>query len=155
YQLTAFANTQPFSLQLQINQPFSFSDPYHGRVDPFPYKPPATPDERRNFAFTLPATIGESLDARLSDAYVQQWNFNVQQETVKHIVLTAGYVGSKGTHQPLQRELNPAIYSPTATLANVDQRRIYAPAFASIAQYESTGFSSYNALQLSLNKRFS
>jgi outer membrane receptor protein involved in Fe transport len=155
YQLTAFANTQPFSLQLQINQPYSFSDPYHGRVDPFPYKPPATQDERRNFVFTLPATIGESLDARLADAYVQQWNFNIQQETVGHVVLTAGYVGSKGTHEPIQRELNPAIYNPAATLANVDQRRIYAPAFASIADYESIGFSSYHALQLTLNKRFS
>jgi hypothetical protein len=91
----------------------------------------------------------------LADAYVQQWNFNIQQETIKHIVLTASYVGSKGTNQPIQRELNPAIYNPTATLANVDQRRVYAPAFASIAEYESVGFSSYHALQLSLNKRFS
>ncbi|MCC6368923.1 MAG: TonB-dependent receptor [Bryobacterales bacterium] len=155
YQLTAFANTQPFSMQLQVNQPYSFSDPYHGRADPFPYKPPATQEERKKFAFTLPATIGESLDAHVVDAYVQQWNFNIQQETVKHIVLTAGYVGSKGTHQPLQRELNPAIYRPGATLANIDQRRIYAPALASIADYESIGFSSYHALQLSLNKRFS
>jgi outer membrane receptor protein involved in Fe transport len=155
YQLTAFANSQPYSLQLQINQPFSFSDPYRGRVDPFPYKPPQTPEERRNFKYTLPATIGESVDANLVNAYVQQWNFNIQQETVKQIVLTAGYVGSKGTRQPLQRELNPAIFNPTATLGNVDQRRIYAPDFVSIASYESIGSSTYNALQLSLNKRFS
>ena len=155
YQLTAFANSQPYSLQLQINQPSSFSDPYRGRVDPFPYKPPQTADERKRFVYTLPATIGESVDAHLVNAYVQQWNLNLQQETLKHIVLTAGYVGSKGTRQPLQRELNPALFSPTATLANVDQRRIYAPNFVSIADYESIGCSTYNALQLSLNKRFS
>ena len=155
YQLTAFANSQPYSLQLQISQPYSFSDPYRGRVDPFPYKPPQTADERKNFVYSLPATIGESVDANLVNAYVQQWNFNIQQETVKHIVLTAGYVGSKGTRQPLQRELNSAVYAPNATLGNVDQRRIYAPNFVSIASYESSGCSTYNALQLSLNKRFS
>src|SRR5690242_4323248 len=155
YQLTAFANTQPYSMQIQITQPYSFSDPYHGRVDPFPYKPPQTPAERRAFAFTVPATIGESVDAHLVDAYVQQWNINIEQETVKHIVLAAGYVGSKGTREPIQRELNPGIYNATATLANVDQRRIYAPNFVSIAEYESIGCSTYNALQLSLNKRFS
>jgi len=155
YQLTAFANTQPFSLQLAINQPYSFSDPYHGMVDPFPYKPPQTADERKNFKYTLPATIGESLDPKLVDAYVQQWNFNIQQEAIKQIVLTASYVGSKGTHQPMLRELNPAVFGPGATLANVDARRIYAPSLASISDYESIAASSYQALQLSLNKRFS
>jgi hypothetical protein len=89
------------------------------------------------------------------NAYVQQWNFNIQQEIVQQIVLTASYVGSKGTHLPIQRELNPAVLRPGATTGNVDQRRIYAPQFGSITGYESSGISSYNALQLSLNKRFS
>jgi len=112
-------------------------------VDPFPYKPPQTADERKTFKYTLPATIGESLDPKLVDAYVQQWNVNIQQEVVKQIVLSASYVGSKGTHQPMLRELNPAIFGPGATLANVDARRIYAPSLVSISDYESIGASSY------------
>lgn len=155
FQLTAFANTLPFSAQVTVNQPASFSNPYAGTVNPIPYKPPATADARRNFVFPLDTTIGETLDPKLVDAYVQQWNFNIQQEVIQHIVLTAGYVGSKGTHLPIQRELNPAVYGPGATLANIDSRRLYAPYFASIAGYESTGSSTYHALQLSLNKRFS
>jgi outer membrane receptor protein involved in Fe transport len=155
YELTAFANTQPYSVQLSINQPHSFSDPYFGMVDPFPYKPPTTADQRQNFKYLLPAIIGESVDPWLTAAYVQQWNVNIQQQIFQQIVLTAGYVGSKGTRLELLRELNPGIFGPGATLANIDSRRVYAPNFASISDYESTGASTYNALQLSLNKRFS
>lgn len=155
YQLTAFANTQPYSLQVSINQPRSFSDPYAGMVNPFPYKPPASEVERRAFRYSLPATVGESLDENLVDAYVQQWNVNIQQQLAHQIVLTAGYVGSKGTRLPIQRELNPAIFGPGATTANIDARRIYAPLYASVASYDSVGSSTYHALQLSLNKRFS
>jgi hypothetical protein len=155
YQLTGFANTLPFSYQVTVNQPYSFSDPYHGIVNPIPYKPPSTPQARQSFSYPLDTPIGESVDANLVNAYVQQWNLNVQQELVEHIVLTAAYVGSKGTHLPIQRELNPAVYGPGATLANIDARRLYAPYFAGIDSYESTATSTYHALQLSLNKRFS
>jgi hypothetical protein len=155
YQLTAFANTQPYSMQVVLNQPYSFSDPYRGLENPFPYQPPASDEARRRFVFSLPAVIGESLDAGLVNAYVQQWNFNVQQEVVHGIVVTGSYVGSKGTHLPIQRELNPAVLRPGATAANIDARRIYAPLYGSVAGYESSGASTYHALQLSVNKRFS
>jgi hypothetical protein len=155
HQLSAFASTQPFSAQVQINQPFSFSDPYRGQVNPFPYTQPRTDDERRKFTFLRPSVVGETLDPELADGYMQQWNFNIQQETVHGIVVTAAYVGSKGTRLPMQRELNPAIFGPGATTGNVNQRRIYAPDFSTIAEYESNGFSTYNSLQLTLNKRFS
>ncbi|MGH9664523.1 MAG: carboxypeptidase regulatory-like domain-containing protein, partial [Bryobacteraceae bacterium] len=155
YQLTAFANTQPYSIQQTVNSPASFSNPYAGLVDPFPYHPPITAAERQAFQFLLPVTIGESIDQNLVGGYMQQWNFNVQHETVENIVLTAGYVGSKGTHLPLQVESNPAIYAAGATLANVNARRVYGTDFASIANYASIGDSTYHALQLSLNKRFS
>ncbi len=155
HQLSAFANTQPFSTQVQINQPFSFSDPYRGQINPFPYTQPRTDEERRKFVFLRPATIGETLDPNLADGYMQQWNFNIQQETLHGIVVTGAYVGSKGTKLPMQRELNPAIFGPGATTGNVNQRRVYAPDYGSIAEYESNGFSTYHSLQLTLNKRFS
>jgi hypothetical protein len=51
--------------------------------------------------------------------------------------------------------LNPGVFRPGATAANLETRRIYSPTFAGIPSYESTGSSSYHALQLSVNKRFS
>ncbi len=38
--------------------------------------------------------------------YVQQWNLSVQRELAKGTVLTVAYVGSKGTHLSLQRDIN-------------------------------------------------
>jgi hypothetical protein len=38
--------------------------------------------------------------------YVQQWNVNIQREIMKETVMTVAYVGSKGTHLSLQRDIN-------------------------------------------------
>jgi hypothetical protein len=38
--------------------------------------------------------------------YVQQWHLDVQKELPSHFVATISYVGSKGTHLTLQRNLN-------------------------------------------------
>ena len=156
HQLSSFANTQPFSVQLQVNEPRSFSEPFAGAASPFPYKPPRTADERSRYRFVTPVVVGESLDPSLKSAYMQQWNFNVQQETFHGIVASGAYVGSKGTGFSILRELNAAVFGPGATGANVDQRRPYLPGtLGSISNYEPLGFSSYHALQLSMNKRFS
>jgi len=38
--------------------------------------------------------------------YVQQWHLDVQRELPSHVVATVSYVGSKGTHLTLQRNIN-------------------------------------------------
>jgi hypothetical protein len=38
--------------------------------------------------------------------YMQQWHLDVQHELPQHVVLTASYVGSKGTHLTRQTDLN-------------------------------------------------
>lgn len=155
YTLTAFANTQPYSLQFNINSPPSLSDPYAGRIIPFPFKPPSTAEERRAFRYTFPVVIGESVDPDLAAAYSQQWNVSLQREVRGQVLLSAGYVGAKGTRLTTQRELNPGVFGPGATTGNIDARRIYAPAFGSINSFDSIGCSTYHALQIGVNKRFS
>ena len=49
--------------------------------------------------------------------YVQQWNFNIQQELGKDSVLQVGYSGSKGTHLKLSLNLNPLSDSLAAQAA--------------------------------------
>src|SRR5207253_2388147 len=39
--------------------------------------------------------------------YVQQWNFNIQQELSKDSIVQIGYSGSKGTNLKLGLNLNP------------------------------------------------
>lgn len=155
HQLSGFANTQPFSVQLQFNEPRSFSDPFGGGTSPFPYKPPATAESRRNYRFVTPVVVGESLDPALRTAYMQQWNLSVQRETVQGIVVTGAYVGSKGSGFSVLRELNAGVFRPGATGANVNARRPYSPGvLGSISSYVPLGFSTYHALQTTVNKRF-
>lgn len=154
HELSHFVNSPPYSLQITVNQPRSFSDPYAGQINPFPYAPPATPAERAAYRFLRPVTVGLSVDPFFAAPYVQQWNLNLQRELAPGYIVTAGYLGSKGTRLPIRRELNPGIFRAGATLANIDARRIYAPDFASIISYENVINSTYHAFQLTLNKGF-
>jgi hypothetical protein len=44
--------------------------------------------------------------------YVQQWHLDVQKELPKNLVATVSYVGSKGTHLTLQKDLNQLLPVP-------------------------------------------
>jgi hypothetical protein len=48
--------------------------------------------------------------------YMQQWNLSVQRELASHIILSAAYVGSKGTHLTVVNNLNQI--PPTPASAN-------------------------------------
>jgi hypothetical protein len=48
--------------------------------------------------------------------YMQQWHLDIQHELPNHSVMTVSYVGSKGTHLGLQRDLNQMY--PTAPSLN-------------------------------------
>ena len=41
-----------------------------------------------------------------STPYMQRWSLDVQRELSKSAVATVGYVGSEGTHLPIQYDLN-------------------------------------------------
>ena len=93
------------------------------------------------------------------DAYtptILTWNFKIQQEIAANTVLTAGYVGSHGYHEMLSLDANEPLpslrggniyYPKNAPLAN--------PNLANTTSWFSEGVSSYNALELDLNRRFS
>jgi Carboxypeptidase regulatory-like domain len=64
---------------------------------------------------------GVSISGRVPNApypYVQQWNFNVQQQLSENSVLQVGYIGSKGTHLKLSKNLNALPDSVAAQAAN-------------------------------------
>ena len=84
------------------------------------------------------------------DGYVQQWNFNVQREISPSLGLTAGYVGSKGTHLDHAYDYN----EPAPTASFTQALRKY-PVYAAINVRSPSASSIYHAMQLSLEKRFS
>lgn len=154
FTLSNFVNSPPFAQQVRLND-VQFSDPYAGRVDPFPFPGASnlSQDVLQNFNFLTPIGFGLSVQDQLKAGYSQQWNFNIQRE-FGDILFTAAYVGAKSTKLPTTQEVNPSIYNPTATTANIDSRRLY-PNFQGVNSFNNVGFSNYNAVQLTVNKRFS
>jgi hypothetical protein len=66
-----------------------------------------------------------SIPTRVTWPYMQQYHFDIQQEWMKDMVTTISYVGSKGTHLTLQRDLNqlhelPASQNPFAAGVPLD-----------------------------------
>lgn len=155
--LNGNAPIQPFSYgQTTYNVPLS--NPYVNNQQTqqllLSYNPPKTAAERQSRVFYLPMTE-VSIDKNFTTGYMQQWNLNVQHELWKQLVLTVGYLGSKGTHLPVLEEINPATYIPgQSTTANVNSRRPYSN-FTTILSNDAFGYSSYNALQVNWNRRFS
>jgi hypothetical protein len=150
-----FTSQQPWNLSVQLFNPPSLSNPYSGRVNPFPWTPPVTPSEQRSYAFQLPI-IADVINPQFKSAYVQQWNFSIQHESVRDFVGMVAYAGSKGTDLHYDVQINPAIYKGAgSTTANTDQRRPLYPYYGSLSENRAGANSIYNSLQASLNKRFS
>ena len=98
------------------------------------------------FPFALPDSA-QAFDRNLRTAYVQHWNFNLQQQFGKARVLELGYVGSKGTKLIAGRDINQPRPSPQP----VNPRPV--PQFDDINQVESRASSTYHSLQLRLQQR--
>ena len=151
------SSAPPYLQTPQLNFP-DFADPYGG-TNPF------------NGSFAQPMTL-LTLSPNLRLPYAQDWNLNIQRSFANDWLFEVGYVGTKGTKLPRFIEGNPAVFVPgetggvpNSTEDNVNNRRPYSGCnlsptsppcnFASVGLIAGIADSSYNALQASLQKRFS
>jgi hypothetical protein len=142
--------TPPYILPLSFPTPFSLSDPYRGRVNPFPYKV-----DLKNPIYVYP-TQQYSVSPDYQDGRVQQFNLNVQHQFGQDLIVQLGYVGRLSRHLTLVREANAAIWTPTATASDIQQRRPFFPQFYGPVSLISSDINAeYNSMQLSLDKKFS
>jgi hypothetical protein len=145
------AVNQPFVISNTVNTPFSLADPYRGTVNPFPYVySPATAK------FTFPMGLFTVPGPTLNAPYSHEISFMIEKALPFNTILKAGYVG-KLEHNLLQMvQKNPAVYNPTATLTNTDQRRALMPGiYTSFREIDTNSNGAYHSLQLSLSRRFS
>jgi len=87
--------------------------------------------------------------------YTQSFSFNLQRALPGNIALEIGYVGTKGTRLPGEVDGDPA---PPGNPATEQQRRIYAaalPNVTGITYYINAFSSTYNSLQVKVEKRLS
>jgi hypothetical protein len=94
-------------------------------------------------------------DKRVPVTY--EWNFNVQHELVPNLLLEVGYVGNRGIYQPNRYDANQASLVPLDELANppsIQSRRQYQNV-GFVSGNESNAWTSYNALNVRVERRFS
>ena len=95
------------------------------------------------------------------DAYtptVISWNIKIEQQIAPGTSLAIGYVGSHGYHEMLSVDANepvPNYVNGVASFPVTSSPVLANPAVSNTTTWLSEGLSSYNALQLDLNRRFS
>lgn len=106
----------------------------------------------------LPAQSVNGLSPDFANLYAFNTNLVITQELSKDASLSVGFLHTKGTRLPVARNVNYT--NVTSTLA--DGRPVYStttgkvfPQFNNVYVDESVGNSNYNALTVTLNKRFS
>ena len=92
----------------------------------------------------------QGMNATFPDAYIQQWSFGIQRELRRAMVLDTTYLGSKGTRLPLNFNIN----QPTPGAGTIQARRPFQP-WGNINYRDPVGLSSFNALSVRLEQRFS
>jgi Carboxypeptidase regulatory-like domain/TonB-dependent Receptor Plug Domain len=153
----------PFSLYRenvgQSNAAATLNNPF---PEPFP-----TPESFPQFPAYSPGgniSIG-TVSSDFRPAIVQQYGLNVQLALTRDLVFEIGYVGTRGTHLLRSRSANQALSASLSnpirgavsnTVANISQR-VPVPGIPpdQLALVESEGTSSFNDLEVSLNKRLS
>jgi hypothetical protein len=106
--------------------------------------------------FPASVTVRGSWAGQIVMPYAQNIHLTVEQQVKRDTMVQVAYVATLGRHEPTMPEQNPARYVPGAsTSTNIDQRRLYAPAFTSIRSWATDGNPAYHALQATLSRRFS
>ncbi len=164
-----FLGAAPYGAQVTVFGVTDMTNPYATSntplsQNPFPFKPvrPGQP-----FDFTTVAPVGLTfMDPRFATPYAFQYDFQVQYQVAKDWLADAAYVGSQGRKLLDRRDINPGLFTASATTANDNQRGIYninnpqsaaygGAVFGSLTDQLSDATSSYSSLQLSLEKRYS
>ena len=94
------------------------------------------------------------VDPHISTPYAQQWNLGLQRQITPTTVAAANYVGSHGVHLDLGYYANTAQTPGPGNAATVASRRPY-PYITPTIYETGEGGSSYDALQLSVDRRSS
>jgi hypothetical protein len=98
-----------------------------------------------------------SVSPDFENSYIQSWSLNVEREITPTLGVKVGYIGSKGTHLRISRNINQITNGvrPFPILAADSPILPGSPTNVNIAQINSAGNSNYNALWITANKRLS
>src|SRR6266853_1733160 len=102
---------------------------------------------------------GNTIERYAHRSYDMQWNLNIQRELVRNLTVMAGYVGSRGVHEPFKVD-DANIVIPTLTpegrwLFPTPVQDPLNANFGSIGRVSYEGNSFYHALEVAVQKPMS
>ncbi len=141
----------PFNYSLTFIDQGTFSNPYLGTTDPFPYTNLGF--QNKNFVFQNPLSTPtyDQGPGKFQTPATYAWNLTLEQQLTSNNLLRISYVGSRATHEFETFNINPARYIPGSKLP-LDARRIY-QGYSDIDDYRFDANAWYNAMQVSLIRR--
>ncbi len=163
--LNRFGFGPPWASTITLPNPAGgFADPFRGYPGGNPFPQPQPPPA--NAVFPAGGQF-VNLPAQIRLPYMQQWNLSVQRQVGADWLVSANYLGNKGTHRWLVIDANPGIFIPgmcgsqaCSTTGNVNSRRLLSQInptegskFSSLATVDDGGNNSYHGLLLSVNRR--
>ncbi|PYU00865.1 MAG: hypothetical protein DMG38_06160 [Acidobacteria bacterium] len=111
-------------------------------------------------SFSASSLSPTTIDSNFKNPYIQSYNFNIEEQLTPSTGLLVGYLGSKGTHLRIARNINQfelvsgTLVRPFSTLSassSIDPNA----ALGNITEITSGAGSHYNALVVELNRRLS
>ncbi|MEQ1885376.1 MAG: carboxypeptidase-like regulatory domain-containing protein [Bryobacteraceae bacterium] len=155
------STVNPFRTTVQFTPGVgTFDNPYSTFAggNPFPYLfNKANPQ----FAYTPGFQVFYLMPPDMKTPQAYQWNLGIQRQVNQSLFVSGTYIGSHLVHLWTAIELNPALYGPGASAANLDSRRRLQAQYPNIAkgvlgsmvQNDSSGTQSYNGLLLNATYR--
>jgi hypothetical protein len=148
-------NTNPFTfgVTLDVDQAGPFANPYGGTVaDPFPAPPPGP---SATFPGNPSVMTYDPFHYKYQTPVNYDWNLTLEQQLTENLLFHVGYIGNHGSHGLETWELNPAVYTPGGDNSTGTNARRLFPGIGNITDLVHDVNSSYNALQVTLQKRVS
>ena len=118
---------------------------------------PALPVGTLYSTASLSALAPGAINPKLSNAYTESYNLNLQQQLGQGVLMEIGFIGSEGKHLRLQRNINQYIYPggvqrrPFAALSTTSTIRPGSN-LGNISYIDSDSLSNYNALWFTVRK---
>ncbi len=143
-------SSPPWNQRVDYTTPYSLSDPFEGRVNPFHGLVPTPLPSNSTYGTPF---LEVAYGTRFPYPTIQQFNLTVEREMPASILFRLSYVGSESYHLFGGVENNAGVYIPGgSTFSNTNARRPI-PYFTELTIAEASGTNSYNALVVDAEKR--
>jgi hypothetical protein len=150
--------SSPTGSLASLKNPYAAYEQQTGIV-PFPFQAPTATSPTNSSLIWPNPNNADVFDKTLNSGQIHQWNATFEYSPTKTLMLSIGYVATRGTHLYDRYDQNWAQFVPGNsyyTTASVQARRPYgADGMGMIDTISSDLNSMYNSLQFSFTKRYS